>query len=440
MRSVELKIRLSSGENQKFSKACALEQVAPAVKARELIVDFSNMERKEEKPAGSNPATELPFLRRGSPIRVAEMFSGPGGIGLALNKARSRNFSFEHVWSTDYDPDTCRTYKLNVLKNQPAAKVICEDIRKIDIDSLPPADGFLYGFPCNDFSLVGESKGLDGNFGGLFSYGVRYISRVNPVFFMAENVGGLSSANEGRAFKLILASLNNAGKFGYDITANLYKFEEYGIPQARHRIIMIGIRGDLGLTFKVPRPSGKITPCGRALEGIPAEAPNQEPTRQSKTVEERLSFIKPGENIWQAEEAGRLPERLRLNVKNARLSQIYRRLDPSRPAYTVTGSGGGGTHIYHWTENRALTNRERARLQTFPDDFFFCGSKESARRQIGMAVPVEGARQILEALLKTFEGQEYPSAEPSIGYFKAGTLRMQKDLDPRSDRSQYAGT
>ena len=193
------------------------------------------------------------------------------------------------------------------------------------------------------------------------------------------------------------------------------------------------------MTFKVPRPSGKITPCGRALEGIPAEASNQEPTRQSKTVEERLSFIKPGENIWQAEEAGRLPERLRLNVKNTRLSQIYRRLDPSRPAYTVTGSGGG-THIYHWTENRALTNRERARLQTFPDDFFFCGSKESARRQIGMAVPVEGARQILEALFKTFEGQEYPSAEPSIGYFKAGTLRMQKDLDPRSDRSQYAGT
>lgn len=429
MRSASLKIRLADSEAQSFSRACARESVAPAVKARELILEFSRNEGKDAalEGSGSGSSVKLPELKPGVPIRVAEMFSGPGGIGLALNEARSESYRFEHVWSTDYDPDACRTYKLNVLKNQPGAKVICEDIRKVDIGALPPADGFLYGFPCNDFSLVGETRGLEGNYGGLFSYGVRYISRVNPVFFMAENVSGLSSANDGKAFKLILASLNNAGQFGYDITANLYKFEEYGIQQARHRIIMIGIRGDLGMRFKVPRPSGKTVPCGKALEGIPADAPNQEPTRQSRIVEERLSCIRPGENIWQAEEAGRLPERLRLNVKGARLSQIYRRLDPSKPAYTVTGSGGGGTHIYHWSENRALTNRERARLQTFPDDFMFCGSKESARRQIGMAVPVDGARQILDALLKTFEGGDYQSVEPSIGFFKAKSLDLRED-------------
>ena len=84
------------------------------------------------------------------------------------------------------------------------------------------------------------------------------------------------------------------------------------------------------------------------------------------------------------------------------------------PAYTVTGSGGGGTHIYHWKEPRALTNRERARLQTFPDTYKFIGSKESVRKQIGMAVPCRGAKIIFEAILKSFAGIEYPGIEPNI--------------------------
>ena len=103
-----------------------------------------------------------------------------------------------------------------------------------------------------------------------------------------------------------------------------------------------------------------------------------------------------------------------LNVKGAKISQIYKRLDPEKPAYTVTGSGGGGTHIYHWSEDRALTNRERARLQTFPDTFVFEGSKESVRKQIGMAVPCNGAQIIFEAILKTFAGIPYESMEANI--------------------------
>jgi len=101
-------------------------------------------------------------------------------------------------------------------------------------------------------------------------------------------------------------------------------------------------------------------------------AKNQQRTKQSSKVVERLSFIDPGENVWNAK---RLPDNLKLNVPKTQLSQIYKKLDPDQPSYTVTGSGGGGTHMYHWAENRALTNRERARLQTFPDNFEFYGSK-----------------------------------------------------------------
>ena len=92
---------------------------------------------------------------------------------------------------------------------------------------------------------------------------------------------------------------------------------------------------------------------------------------------ERLSHILPGENVW----TSNLPTHLKLNVKGAKLSQIYKRLDPKKPSYTITGSGGGGTHGYHYSENRALTNRERARIQTFPDNYIFKGSKESVRNK-----------------------------------------------------------
>ena len=130
----------------------------------------------------------------------------------------------------------------------------------------------------------------------------------------------------------------------------------------------------------------------------------------SPTVIERLRHIRPGENAFTAN----LPPELQLNIKGARISQIYKRLDPQRPSYTVTGSGGGGTHIYHWEEPRALTNRERARLQTFPDTYEFQGTKESVRKQIGMAVPCRGAQIIFEAILKSFAGIDYPSVEANI--------------------------
>jgi DNA (cytosine-5)-methyltransferase 1 len=233
-----------------------------------------------------------------------------------------------------------------------------------------------------------------------------------PLWFLAENVGGLRNANDGKAFKKILEELRRAG---YRITPHLYKFEEYGIPQARHRIIIIGIREDQSAIYRVPSPAPYAdidNTCRTAIEvpPIPKDAPNNELTRQSPTVVERLKHIKPGENAFTAN----LPEELRLNVTGAKISQIYKRLDPEKPAYTVTGSGGGGTHVYHWSEPRALTNRERARLQTFPDTYIFQGSKESVRKQIGMAVPCRGAKIIFEAVLRSFAGIDYPCVESNI--------------------------
>lgn len=357
-------------------------------------------------------------------FKKGELFNGPGGLSLAAKNATvihpetGEEFRIEHLWSNDYDSSACDTYKLNICEDINDPSVHCGPVEKLPIGDksvLGEIDCFAFGFPCNDYSQVGEKHGLNGTFGPLYSYGVKVLQEYQPKFFVAENVGGLQSANEGRAFIQILTELEESG---YQLTPHLYKFQEYGVPQARHRIIIVGIRNDLaaeGIEFKVPAPTTLASTEYRTsydaitYPPIPEESSNNELTKHTAKVKEMLSHIPPGENAWYAG----IPEHLQLNVKGARMSSIYKRLDPSRPAYTVTGSGGGGTHMYHWEEFRALTNRERARLQTFPDDFEFLGSKEAVRRQIGMAVPPLGAQIVFEAILKSFAGIPYKSVAPS---------------------------
>lgn len=346
-------------------------------------------------------------------FRLGELFCGPGGLAWGATNADIGNpeFKIVHQWANDYDENTCKTYRRNICPDAPDT-VYHADIRKFDLTKLAPIDALAFGFPCNDFSVVGEQKGIDGVFGPLYSYGVQVLKQYQPKWFLAENVGGLRNANDGKAFSIILNAMREAG---YKLYPNLYKFEEYGVPQARHRIIIVGIRNDIDLEFKIPScaPYASVdNTCKTAIEvpPIPAGAPNNERTIQSPTVVERLKYIKPGQNAFTAD----LPEELMLKVKGAKISQIYKRLDPEKPAYTVTGSGGGGTHIYHWSEPRALTNRERARLQTFPDTYVFEGNKESVRKQIGMAVPCQGAKIIFEAILKTFAGVPYESMDANI--------------------------
>lgn len=348
---------------------------------------------------------------------MAEIFCGPGGLALGAIKAsmKFKDASISPVWANDIDESTCKTYALNI-HNGDNSKVFCGPVQELDFDKLEDFDGLSFGFPCNDFSLVGEKKGTDGKFGPLYSYGVKAINSKDPQWFVAENVSGLQSANDGKAFQTILKELSEAGRFGYKLSVHLYKFEEYGVPQKRHRFIIVGIRKDLPFVFKVPVPTTprpeQYKTAKEAIENPPItpDFPNHEFTKQGGKVVERLKHIPPGKNAWCEE----IPEHLRLNVKGARMSQIYRRLHPEQPSYTVTGSGGGGTHGYHWDEPRALTNRERARLQTFPDDFLFVGSKEQVRKQVGMAVPSEGASIIFEALLNTFLENQYDYIEPKF--------------------------
>ena len=353
---------------------------------------------------------------------IGELFCGPGGGGLGASYSKlnvdNKTIRMRHLWATDYDEDSCNTYKKNIenyeskeFKINHPITVINDDVNMLDLTTKGPfntVDGLLFGFPCNDFSIVGESKGTDGKYGPLYKHGIKILNREDqPKWFLAENVGGITSANEGKPFSRILSEMVDAG---YNVVAHKYKFEEYGIPQNRHRIVVVGFKKDLKLEFKVPKPSFKMMSAGEALSNIPPDASHQELTKQSGQVIERLSYIKPGQNAWNAD----IPEHLKLNVPNSRLSHIYRRLEKDKPAYTLTGSGGGGTHMYHWEEPRALTNRERARIQTFPDNYNFSGSKESIRKQLGMAIPPKGMEVVCNAILSSLYEQEYDSIEPNI--------------------------
>lgn len=352
-------------------------------------------------------------MKKETVFRLGELYCGPGGLACGALRSHSDDglFRLTHAWANDYDADTCATYRKNICPENPDS-VHCGDVRELDIKSLGEIDAFAYGFPCNSFSNVGEHQGIaNEKFGQLYWYGIEVLKTYRPKWFMAENVSGIRSAGSDD-FQVILRDMREAG---YKIVPHLYKAEEYGVPQTRHRVIIVGIRDDLDVVFKVPDPSvySQVDVSSRtALAGITDNMPNTECRKLSDTVIRRLSYIKPGQNVWQAEADGTLPEELRIKTRT-KISQIYRKLDPDKPSYTITAAGGGGTFGYHWTD-RELTNRERARIQTFPDTYEFVGNYASVRKQIGMAVPCKLSEVVTTAILNSFAGIPYKSIEANL--------------------------
>lgn len=166
-------------------------------------------------------------------------------------KSDDGKFTIQHAWANDFDADTCATYIKNICPTKPES-VYCKDVRELEIPKLGSIDAFAYGFPCNSFSNVGEHKGLaNEKFGQLYWYGIEVLRHYHPKWFIAENVSGIRSAGSGD-FQIIL---NDMRKSGYKLTVNLYKAEQYGIPQTRHRVIIVGIRNDLDVEFHVPDPA-----------------------------------------------------------------------------------------------------------------------------------------------------------------------------------------
>lgn len=327
--------------------------------------------------------------------KILSLFSGCGGLDLGFHIA-----GYKTVWANDINEWAVSTFRRNF--GDIITKENVEVIDPQNDDSIPECDLILGGFPCQDFSIIWKQPGLDGDRGNLYKNYLRFIAARQPRAFVAENVKGLLTANKGRAIQQIISDFSNIGQ-GYMVKVQLYNFAEYGVPQFRERVLIVGIRLDQEFNFIHPGPSHGphgILPyitAGEALEGVENVVYNNERMNITDKTRRLLELIPEGGNFTD------IPKDNPLYVRGM-ISHVYRRINRTEPAKTIIAAGGGGTWGYHYPEPRPLTNRERARLQSFPDDFVFEGSITEVRRQIGNAVPPYGVKLLAETLMPLFTG------------------------------------
>lgn len=476
---------------------------------------------------------------------VVSLFSGCGGLDIGVSNAGNdelntdtENSLFNFIWSNDAMEHACKSLSNNFnkkleddIENLGEEKVVYNgDIREVDFnEAMPiydPIDLVMGGFPCQDFSILrGDDNrdGIDVERGKLYLEFARALATLQPKIFVAENVKGLTSANDGKAYEQILddfenldqnwseiesdyerdldVSVNTQEMNGYNILhSEVVDFSNLGVPQGRKRLIIIGLRNDIsdsisdndnkksiddiGQTIKQNLSSDNpfnIAPLS-TIEAFTGESLNENSKRYKKVMEPYADYIteidserseKYREEIWpeytfniwedykwrngidtsidkkevieshkellnelsyrnenlsnlsfeddsneEMREQSHVLERLKhippdenhRMVKgtdhhvSGMMSNIYRRVHPLQYSPTIIASGGGGTWGYHYKIDRGkLTNRERARIQTFPDDFIFHGTNAEVRKQIGNAVPPLGAKRIGECLLDIFE-------------------------------------
>lgn len=328
--------------------------------------------------------------------KILSLFSGCGGLDLGFHMS-----GYETVWANDINEWAVSTFKRN-FGNVITQKNI-EDVDPVNDSTVPACDMILGGFPCQDFSIIWKQPGLNGNRGNLYKNYLRFINARKPKAFVAENVKGLLTANNGKAIKQIIDDFSNIGQ-GYMVKVQLYNFAEYGVPQFRERVLIVGIRLDQEFNFIHPAPThgprGTLpyVTAGEALKDVENVEFNNEHINIADKTRRLLELIPEGGNFKD------VPADNPLYVKGM-ISHVYRRIDRNEPAKTIIAAGGGGTWGYHFPEPRPLTNRERARLQSFPDNFVFNGSITEVRRQIGNAVPPVGVKLLAETLMPLFTGK-----------------------------------
>ena len=332
------------------------------------------------------------------PLTSLELFAGAGGLALGLEKA-----GFRSIGLIEYDKAAADTLK----KNRPEWNVINEDISDISPLNLEhyfdickgELDLLSGGAPCQAFSYAGKRLGLEDARGTLFYHYAVFLQKLQPKVFLFENVRGLVSHDSGRTYKTILEIFQTEG---YIIQTNIYNAWHYGVAQKRERLIMIGIRNDLGGKIKISSPM----PYDRklVLRDILNNVPPGPGTQYSEHKQKIFELVPPG-GYWRdiPEEIARDYMKSCWNMEGGRTG-ILRRLSMDEPSLTVlTSPSQKQTDRCHPLEARPFTVRENARCQCFPDDWDFCGSVGQQYRQVGNAVPVQLAYEIAK---KIHEGLE----------------------------------
>lgn len=300
---------------------------------------------------------------------VISLFSGCGGMDLGflgdfdfLGTRYNKN-PFEIIWANELNQSACKTYRHNIGKH-----IINDDIAHA-IDLLPSrADVLIGGFPCQDISINGKMEGIKGKRSGLYTYMVEAVRRISPKIVIAENVGSLLMRQHKMSLEKILADFSS---LDYVVSYKLYDTSQYGVPQTRSRVFIIGVQKGLPV-FTPPSPT----------HPVPISA------KQAIGDLENLALDKTISHIWS-----------RANVSK---EQGNRKLIADRPGYTIRAECHGNIQ-FHYSLPRRISMREAARIQSFPDTFIFpCGLRET-ERQIGNAVPPVMAWNIAQSVKTVLE-------------------------------------
>lgn len=291
-------------------------------------------------------------------MNVVSLFSGAGGLDLGFIMA-----GHNIVWANDLYEDAVETYRYNLGDH-----IICEDIAKINTKDIPECDLIIGGFPCQGFSVANMKRHENDERNELYKQLIRVIKAKKPKFFLAENVKGLISLGKGSIFNMILSDFS---QLGYKVSYKVLNAADYGVPQTRQRVIIVGVRNDVKFEYIFPHPTHEKTgknglprwiSVGEAMSNIPdPDLPNDLPNHEYSKY--KLQF-------------------------NGYLG--HRALDPEKPAPTVTARGdnrGGVVILPHPNGRRRMSCRELAAVQSFPLNYKFFGNRSSVYRQIGNAVP-----------------------------------------------------
>ena len=333
---------------------------------------------------------------------VVELFAGCGGLALGFEEA-----GLNCLFANDIDRDSCKTLK----ENRPNWHVVNKDIHEItdnEFKKLKGADVVSGGFPCQAFSYAGKKMGFNDTRGTLFYEFARAVKIIKPQICIAENVRGLISHDNGNTLKTIIDVMEN--DIGYEvINPQMCQAIFYEVPQKRERLFLIGIKKGSGLRFNYPDKISEPYTVKDALKKgrlYKTNVPKTEFQKYTKRKQQIMSKV-PGGGNWR-----NLPEKLQKEYMGGSYhlgggkTGIARRLSWDEPSLTLTTAPAmKQTERAHPEENRPLTYREYARIQTFPDKWKFIGSLNSKYKQIGNAVPVNLAKyigyEIINSLNKT---------------------------------------
>ena len=291
-------------------------------------------------------------------MKVVSLFSGAGGLDLGFKMA-----GHDIVWANDLYEDAVHTYQKNIGDH-----IVLEDVRNIPTDTIPDCDIVIGGFPCQGFSVANTKRNVADARNELYKQLIRVIEDKQPMFFLAENVKGLTNLGKGEVFKMILSDFE---QLGYRVQYKILNAADYGVPQTRLRVIIVGVRNDITWEYEFP----KETHSQDGQAGLPvwisvSEALKELPDPDSENDVPNHTYSK-----------------YKLNI-NGYIG--HRLLNPDKPAPTVTARGDnrGGVVIHpHPNGQRRMSCRELASVQSFPIDFEFSGNNSSIYRQIGNAVP-----------------------------------------------------